>query len=222
MRQTRSCRVERIPGVNFRARYCGSSEGGFEIDIEHAETGESYGLVALRPTSRALGPGRVHGKCAYSIEWIEAHKRGVGTKLYELGFEAARRLGCTLASDTTRSPYAEAFWRKQERKGRAHCEAGGGRLPQPRVARSGEVFWSDDILERARSHSRKIAPGMTPAQRALALKHHAVQAIPEGLPRPKFHPELGRYRWPCHRYVLDLPAPRSLGALGRVKGWGRR
>jgi GNAT superfamily N-acetyltransferase len=52
----------------------------------------------------------------------EYRKRGVATRLYE----AAAKLSCKkynlpLASDETRSPEADSFWRKQAAKGRARA-----------------------------------------------------------------------------------------------------
>ena len=48
-------------------------------------------------------------------------RQGIGTKLYERAAKVAceARYGKPLASDTSRSPLSEGFWRKQERKGRA-------------------------------------------------------------------------------------------------------
>jgi hypothetical protein len=48
-------------------------------------------------------------------------RRGIGTKLYELAAAEACRQGRVLASDTARTPYSEAFWRKQSGKRRAIC-----------------------------------------------------------------------------------------------------
>lgn len=54
------------------------------------------------------------------------HRRtGVGTKLYEAMLEEACSRGMTLQSDVDRTPYAEAFWRKQVSQGRAMCGGEG-------------------------------------------------------------------------------------------------
>lgn len=52
-------------------------------------------------------------------------RRGIGTKLYELAAAHACHLGRVLASDTARTPYSEAFWRKQSDKRRATCAVRG-------------------------------------------------------------------------------------------------
>lgn len=55
-----------------------------------------------------------------------ARRGGVGTALYETLVEVSCKAGLPLASDDFRSPFAEAFWRKQVAKGRAYCEPGRG------------------------------------------------------------------------------------------------
>jgi hypothetical protein len=55
---------------------------------------------------------------------------GVGTKLYERAARVACRENAPLMSDRYRTQYAEGFWTKQARKGRATCVVakGGKRL----------------------------------------------------------------------------------------------
>lgn len=49
-----------------------------------------------------------------------SQRQRVGTGLYERAAKVAcKHYGAPLASDTDRSPRADAFWRKQEAKGRA-------------------------------------------------------------------------------------------------------
>lgn len=55
----------------------------------------------------------------------DQHKR-LGTRLYEFAAELACKRGKPLVSDTERSQFAEAFWRKQTAKGRAGCVEAGG------------------------------------------------------------------------------------------------
>lgn len=52
-------------------------------------------------------------------------RRRFGTRLYEFANELACKRGLRLASDSERSQFAEAFWRKQVGKGRAMCIAKG-------------------------------------------------------------------------------------------------
>lgn len=51
----------------------------------------------------------------------EYREHRLGTKLYEMALKEACTLGYEVDSDTTRSAFAEAFWRKQVSKGRAEC-----------------------------------------------------------------------------------------------------
>jgi hypothetical protein len=65
----------------------------------------------------------------------------VGTKLYERAAKVACEVaGKPLASDTQRSKIAEAFWKKQEAKGRAHFDADANRYflrcPAPDLGRA--------------------------------------------------------------------------------------
>jgi GNAT superfamily N-acetyltransferase len=73
---------------------------------------------------------------ALVVGMIDVHsnalRRGVGTKLYEAMLEEACSRGMPLQSDHERSPYAEAFWRKQVAKGRAICGGEGrGKYVEP-------------------------------------------------------------------------------------------
>ena len=74
------------------------------------------------------------------IEVEEAARRGgVGTRLYEAAVAVGCRAGLPVASDSMRSPYAEAFWRKQQNKGRAACVPGRGSVyDQPTRGRSSD------------------------------------------------------------------------------------
>ncbi len=61
------------------------------------------------------------------VDVSEGKRRtGVGTALYEALLDVGCRMGFPIASDEMRSPYAEAFWRKQQAKGRARCNPGEG------------------------------------------------------------------------------------------------
>jgi hypothetical protein len=64
---------------------------------------------------------KVAGHQALQIKMIQSwhNRQGNATRLYETLGKAACDKGLTLASDSTRSPAAEAFWQKQIRKGRA-------------------------------------------------------------------------------------------------------
>lgn len=56
--------------------------------------------------------------------------KGVGTRLYEELAQYACKKGLRVRSDTSRTPQAQSFWAKQERKGRARWKDGsdGGRF----------------------------------------------------------------------------------------------
>ena len=57
----------------------------------------------------------------FGVEHVYAtrQRERIGTQLYEAAAREACRRGFPFMSDMERSPEADAFWRKQERKGRA-------------------------------------------------------------------------------------------------------
>jgi len=79
--------------------------------------GEEVGSLSLDPDRGALVVGMIHVDDA-------AKRKGVGTALYEAAVDLGCKTKLAIRSDNTRSPFAEAFWMKQERKGRATCRKG--------------------------------------------------------------------------------------------------
>lgn len=119
---------------------------------------------------------------------------GVGRELYEV----ARRYGCEkglkLASDTTRSPFSECFWRRQLVKGRAKCSP-----PDKYDETDGKVF--EFSPARKDDPVRALAPYRSP--------------IMQGF--------IDRGRWTCGQYQLNDPCPpaddpslRGLGVLSKA------
>lgn len=84
---------------------------------------------------------------------------GIGTKLYEQIAAAMCKQGLRLASDTGRSRYAESFWKKQVKKGRAECIA-----RKTRTQRGGTVY--DDRLD--------------PTDRQWRCRQYAMKACSDG------------------------------------------
>jgi hypothetical protein len=83
-------------------------------------------------------------------------RQGIGTQAYEIAVAEACSQRRKLSSDEVRSPYAEAFWRKQAKKGRAVCltkrEQGASAwwgsdatltpsLPRPKVIQGRQDRW---------------------------------------------------------------------------------
>lgn len=85
--------------------------------------GEPRALIALKPIGRDLVVD------AISVKHESDKRKRLGTRMYELATELACQQGKRLVSDSERSLYAEAFWRKQQVKGRAMCvEKGKGKV----------------------------------------------------------------------------------------------
>jgi hypothetical protein len=132
-------------------------------------------------------------QAALIIEGIDIHRKSdrrtrLGTALYEHAVQIACDEGRVLASDDMRSPFAEAFWRKQKAKGRATCVPGEGTLykgPVNRLRRQ----WEKGEIET-----------------------HEYEAIVAKLPQPEGN------TWPCSHYEITAPcSTRSLARLKRRK-----
>lgn len=110
-----------------------------DLDIERCLDGKGeVTYVARRGRDEvAWGSAEVYGK-HYLVTGIQvddkALRSGIGTKLYEQFASDACAVGLPLASDTLRSHFAEAFWRKQEAKGRVVCQPGRGEVYKGPVA----------------------------------------------------------------------------------------
>lgn len=94
-----------------------SHPGGYHVGrIEVYKSKAADGRLVMRVRKADV----VHGQ----------RRRGYGTEMYA----AAAKIACVdfklpLASDTTRSASADAFWRKQLRKKRATATYSGGKRP---------------------------------------------------------------------------------------------
>ena len=75
--------------------------------------------------------------------FVVEQRRKVGTRLYEEALKEACSQGRDLQSDMVRSQLAEAFWRKQHRKGRAKCLPGRG-VPVESLRASSVPQWQVD------------------------------------------------------------------------------
>jgi GNAT superfamily N-acetyltransferase len=116
----------KCPRLTFRVTVEGDD------DDYSAESDYAYSITARDPLRNWVG--QIEVDLMYSDgELIQAsvglinvdrdlQRCGVGTRLYERAARIACKRGVKLRSDTSRSNKAEAFWRKQERKGRVVCE----------------------------------------------------------------------------------------------------
>lgn len=97
--------------------------------VSAAENGKYVGTASLQKLKKN---GRTVYKMSIEVDkpkyqLKETDPEGLGTRLYERSARAACRVGRAYAitSDTIRSVFSEAFWRKQVRKGRATCKGDG-------------------------------------------------------------------------------------------------
>lgn len=153
--------------------------------------------------------------------WIhvepELRRHQWGTRLWEKGLEVARAQGVQLASDKTRSPFAEAFWRKQERRGRAECVQHGRGIYHAPVVRNLALDMRRacrlELAEfKASGGSLLREEGLWITRCTLGKVRAALRASPkpEGLP--------GSPYWPCRRWAIrPTYAGDSLAALRRVR-----
>jgi len=114
-----------------------------------------------------------------------------GTRLYEEALRESCATGKPLSSDTQRSEFSEAFWRKQERKGRARCIGEGG------------AYWAkprydlEDMLDNDE------------------ITASDYERMTRELPEPETTEEGNRY-WPCLRHEMTqnpCPGGFSLDAI---------
>jgi hypothetical protein len=101
---------------------------------------------------------------------------GVGTVLYEQMLAEACEANALFRSDSHRSPFAEAFWRKQERKGRATCYAGKG---------------GTEYLTPMRELVRDLRQGKVSQEKFDEMTRN-LPVSDEG-------------KWPCARFVIGKP-----------------
>jgi GNAT superfamily N-acetyltransferase len=143
----------------------------------------------------AVGSAEVYGG-KYLVTGIQvdakAQRGGVGTRLYEQFASDACEAGLELASDVLRSHFAEAFWRKQEQKGRVKCAPGQGEVYKGPLA----------------SLKRRLADGR--------ITREEFERKTKGLPAGT-GPEEGF--WPCANYVMARPCEHArLDGVRRTKG----
>jgi len=178
-------------GSQYRFKACSIPPGHLRRWMIAAEfDGEFAGSVVAKPQ---------HGDREIEVSSISVkpeHRRNrLGTRLYE----RALVWGCTqpgvhaISSDTIRSAFAEAFWRKQQAKGRAKCVGtGGDEYPDP----------IDDLRAMVRDGE------MTRAE---------FDRIVAPLPKPV------RGRWPCERFVIECAnRPSSLDGVRRRRKKSKR
>lgn len=169
-------------GAEYTARYKGREVG--TLSSEH------LGRKATEATFIDVAPGY----------------RGlrVGTALYEAAADDACMSGRTLISDETRSRYAEAFWQKQLRKGRAECHGKGG-----------DVYALPWGVVESKWHTRMRAAKTPLAKERLRRR---LDEMDRALP----HPDVDSGLWGCRRFVLkpDVCGEEEvdLSALGGA-GW---
>jgi GNAT superfamily N-acetyltransferase len=107
----------RMIGLRFRTIRHVTPDGDLVWAVQ-AYTGANRppdGWVGQVTIKEDASVGDVHVLSSY-------RRRGLATQLYERAAQiACTKIGNPLHSDVERSGYAQAFWEKQERKGRARC-----------------------------------------------------------------------------------------------------
>jgi GNAT superfamily N-acetyltransferase len=137
-------------------------------------------------------------KDTLKVSYIEVdpsqRKTRVGTLLYDALLAEACERGMPLTSDTLRSHFAEAFWRKQRKKGRATCVRGGGGVFQVPLRE----------LQKERDTGK--------------ISTKAYNETIARLPKPTKTDEYGRPMWSCRRYEIDNTCDvETLAGLKRRK-----
>lgn len=123
----------RVGGNPAQLRRC---EGGDKIEYEVLRKNAEVAYLQLKKNEakKALEVGYIQVDPEY-------RKHRLGTKLYEMALKEACKLRYEIESDSSRSAFAEAFWRKQVSKGRAECVMSD----DPRTA--GATVYTDPLDE---------------------------------------------------------------------------
>lgn len=160
---------------------CESSIAGEPTLYRAKRNGRSIGVA------EAYRDGRNYVVGAIELDDAEVQKKrtGTGTRLYEAVTRDACAMGLRLSSDTLRSHFAEAFWRKQQAKGRAVCVPGAGEVYVGPVA----------------ALKRKARDG--------AISREQYEALTEKLPRPDGAEPGKPGEWPCAHYTVPRPCAHA-------------
>lgn len=160
----------------------------FRVYRGASEVGTAELRATNRTKPRAGGATEPVLKVSY-IELAPKERKGrVGTLLYDAMLGEACDRGQPLTSDRMRSHFAEAFWRKQVRKGRAKCVRSG---------RGGELYRAP-LLELGQDRD---------AGKITEAKYNEIVAK---LPKPR-----SDGTWSCYRY--DVNNTCDVATLAGVK-----
>lgn len=132
------------------------------------------------------------------VGWIDLDPEyrggGAGTLLYEAVVDHACAVGLPVVSDDFRSPFAEAFWRKQHRKRRVRCIKNNPKE---------DLFGGEYTAPMRRLNNSLHNGEITPAE---------YEAIVAKLPVSN-----GGV-WPCYQYEIKSPCKtRSLQGVRRKR-----
>lgn len=165
---------------------------GAIVELEVVENGVSRGAMQLNR--------RTNGDYEVGIVEVQpgARRHGIGTKLYEGAALVACLQGTRLVSDTFRSVFAEAFWRKQAKKGRAVC-----------IDRSPAGTYHAPVFERerqARLNCRAAQPFASEHDIRRCTRRQ-LRGLLKRLPKPK------EDSWSCGRWALKPSVCRDEGTV---------
>lgn len=176
----------KVAGMKFQA-----CDDKYAVEVVVRDARDRY-AGALTLTKEKRG-----GRDVLVVDQIEVlpefRKKRLGTKMYEWATKVACRLNRPLSSSSNRSEWSESFWRKQQRKGRAGC-TGTGTMKDGGNGK----YWRGP---RADMNSR--------------LEPEEFEQLMALLPQPAYDPIYGEAFWPCERYEVACPPPRSLADLRR-------
>jgi len=167
-------------------KVCEDRNGTFRITFTPKDGGDTAELYATRRNDKGGDCRFVSGSAFVPDSMIGS---GIGTKLYEAGMRAAQRAGCKYGSSDNRSVFSEAFWKKQQRKGRATCVRG-----EP------ASYYAPPYEDIKYKCDRGRLPEKV-CDRVLKVE------LPDD-----YDSGYGG-SWDCNHYLLKTPMPSSLGKL---------
>lgn len=186
-------RTFRRKGFDFTVR---RTEAGV-VSVIAAKDGKNVGITHADLIDYKGSDGRKKMQVSSINVDPEYQKQKLGTTLYETLLQEACADGRSLYSDETRSVFSEAFWRKQQTKGRAVCAIDNSHTQASNYLTS--PLWS--AMERIEDECAKTLGKNTKEFRVCSETR--IEELKAKLPKPI--PMGSEYiaRWPCFRWKIE-------------------
>lgn len=193
----------------IHATFTGKFTGDYELKVLDG-AGREVGDLTLHAST--LNGGAIMRVASIGVV-PEARRGGAGTALYEEALAVSCRSGARLVSDFARSPFAESFWRKQQKKKRATCIK---RNPDGGYSSN---YFGGAITKVTAEFEQECYAQHSEYTRADACIRARLRSFLKGLPKPRRSTQ-GVFYWPCAAYGFRRDVCKEGGSLKGL--WGYR